>query len=144
MTDHPDEIERDKGHYALLLLTAGHLEEARTVYTELLKENPDDRPDKVAWLGQYGDLLAMLGERDAALEVSRQIASVVGQQYRKGRHTYWRASIAAHLGDLDEAMRLLLQAESEGNAFGWYLSYAFELAPLRDHPPFMNWIKPKG
>jgi hypothetical protein len=61
-----------------------------------------------------------------------------------GSHTYWRACIAAHLGDKQKAVKLLKEAFNQGQNYGVYLHNDMELEPLRDYPPFQELIKPKG
>jgi len=138
--DHPDEKEENLGIYAFTLVVAGRDDEARSVYEVLLVENPDSN----VWQGRYGILLATAGEREVAQEVSERLAQIEDTRFLKGAHTFWRACIAAHMGDLDDAVQLLNQAYLEGNAFGWHLKYSIEVAPLQDHPSFQAWFEPKG
>ena len=100
-----------------------------------------DLPWVHQWLGNW---TVYAGERDAALEVSERLAQIEDTRFLKGAHTYWRACIAAHLGDLDEAVQMLNQAYREGYAFGWHQRYSIELAPLQGHPPFQTWLEPRG
>ena len=138
--DHPDEKEGYPGSYAFTLVVAGRDDEARSLYDTLLSENPNS----ITSQGRYGILLASAGEREAAQEVSERLAQIEDTRFLKGAHTFWRACIAAHLGDLDDAVQLLNQAYREGNAFGWYLKYSIEVAPLQDHSSFQAWFEPRG
>ncbi len=110
------------------------------LFDELAAEAPDD----VNYLGWRGVSLARRGESDAARQVDQQL-SVVDQAYINGRHTGWRARIAAVLGDRDGAVRLLEQANSEGVLLArsiLHLDEDFEL--VRDYPPFRELFRPKG
>ena len=97
-------------------------------------------------LGHLGVVAARLGEQDDAQRISQRLA-VWEYPYLHGRHTYWRASIAAALGDRDDAVRLLRQAFAEGL---WFVG-TFEdmrhgdmnLDPLRGYPPFVRLMAPK-
>jgi hypothetical protein len=61
-----------------------------------------------------------------------------------GRHTYLRARIASLLGEKQQAVDLLHQAMREGYGFGIPVIQDQDLLPLKDFPPFQEFIKPKG
>ena len=86
---------------------------------------------------------ARVGDRKDALEMSRRLAEV-DEPFTMGQPSYLRASIAAQLGERDEAIRLLQQAVSRGfSRWGsFHVDTAFE--PLRDDPEFQEIIRPKG
>ena len=69
---------------------------------------------------------------------------VVVQPFWGGVNTAWRASIAAAMGDLDQAVRLLDHAIDEG----WYVRLnphrSQFLKPLRGFPSFERLVEPKG
>jgi hypothetical protein len=61
-----------------------------------------------------------------------------------GSNTYWRARIAALLGEREQAVALLRAAYAEGQK--WWLPLHFEpdFDSLRDHHPFHELLRPKG
>jgi DNA-binding SARP family transcriptional activator/tetratricopeptide (TPR) repeat protein len=115
---------------ARLLMTAGHLSEARGAFLELLAGSPTDR-DLLGWTGVVEARLGMEGEARGRI---RTLESLEGAPYTFGGYTVARAAIHAELGDDPARVRLLLeQARQEG----WPLDY-FHFIPLfdpvRDHP----------
>lgn len=91
-------------------------------------------------------MAAIRGDREVAFGISKQLEEIK-KPYLWGRHMYWRAIIAAWLGEKETAVRLLQEAigqglqESTDNAD---LNKDMDLEPLRDYPPFQELIKPKG
>ena len=89
---------------------------------------------------------AKLGDRPEAVRISELIAVADLPPFRDRNYlSIWRASIAAYLGDRDEAMRLLEQARAEG----WMMwnNHPHQepfLKPLRGYPPFEEFARPKG
>ena len=67
----------------------------------------------------------------------------IDRPYMFGNHTYWRACIAALLGEKEEAMNLLREALAQGVSYT-RLHPDMDLEPLWDYPPFQELIKPKG
>jgi hypothetical protein len=61
-----------------------------------------------------------------------------------GEHTYYRAGIAANLGERERAVELLRDAFAQGQYFGYSLHNSLALEPLRGYPPFEELIRPKG
>ena len=60
------------------------------------------------------------------------------------RNAYWRAGIAAALGERERAMQLLRQS----GPLNWYPNLLEHvdpnLEPLWDYPPFQELLRPKG
>jgi predicted Zn-dependent protease len=65
-----------------------------------------ERPDSPEYLGYLGALAARRGDRPEAKRVSDSLASMK-VPYLRGAHTYWRARIAATLGEPERAVALL-------------------------------------
>ncbi len=63
--------------------------------------------------------------------------------YLFGWHTFWRARIAALLGEKEQAVRLLREAHNQGVQFIRFHN-DMDLEPLHDYPPFKEFKKPKG
>ena len=112
-------------------------------------ERPDDLtewPDVSPMLevhGQLGTLAARQGNWAEAERISAMLEALQ-RPYLFGEHTYWRARIAALLGEPDRAVALLRAAYAQG--FKWWLSLHSEpdLESLRDYPPFRELLRPKG
>jgi hypothetical protein len=101
-------------------------------------------PDNVDYLGHRGVVAARLGERDLATQISGQLASMESP-YVNGNHVLWRAKIAAVLGENEQAVSLLQESFRLGVPMGGItLHYDFDLASLRDYPPFEELMRPKG
>jgi len=94
-------------------------------------------------LGFRGVLAARRGERDAARAIAVELEHL-DVPYLNGRHTRWRARIAALLGEKDAAVALLQQAHREGVGYGIWLHADPELESLRDYGPFKELLRPKG
>jgi tetratricopeptide (TPR) repeat protein len=137
------------------LYAAGRWEEARRLF-ESLPTLPSRRakregylgtfaasaPDAVDRTGYLGALAARRGDRAAALAADRALAALQ-QPYLVGRHTYWRARIAALLGEGEHAITLLRDALRAGRTYPMLHAEA-DLAPLGDLPAFRELIRPKG
>ena len=125
--------------YGLTLYDARRWEEAESVFEELAKEAPDN-----IWYQRYvGCIAARQGDREKALKVSEWLKNLK-QPYLRGEHTYYRACIAAILGDKDQAVTLLKEIFLQG--FGYSLDFHsdFDFESLWDYPPFIELLKPKG
>ena len=73
-------------------------------------------PDALDRRGYLGVLAARRGDRAAAMAAERALAEL-REPYLLGRHTYWRARIAALLGDRERAVTLLRDALKEGRTY---------------------------
>ena len=96
-----------------------------------------------AALYYLGISAAHLGDRAVALGMERRLAALK-QPYLYGENTDYRAAIFAVLGDKGMALELLRQAYSEGYYFGHHTHRDPDYDPLRDFPPFQEFIRPKG
>ncbi len=123
---------------ATSLYAAERWEEARSLYEELHQEFPDD----ITFRGYLGALAARRGDRAEAMRIAEELKGI-DRPYIFGNHTYWRACIAALLGEKEEAMNLLREALAQGVRYT-QLHPAMDLEPLWDYPPFKELLKPKG
>ena len=142
MTDPPRGGPEPQAHrYDLLrvLYLLERWEEAHRVAGELVREAPTNPDD----LGYLGTLAARLGEGPEADGISARIRALE-IPYDAGNATYWRARIAAVLGEREEAVRLLHEAHAEGLPFSVDLHTERDLDSLRDYPPFQEFMRPKG
>ena len=91
-----------------------------------------------------GVVAAKRGDRHEAEEIASRIARA-DLPYDLGRKEYYRAWIAAALGDLPQALELLKEAHADGmmvrperlHASPW-------LEPLQGYAPFEEWLRPEG
>jgi tetratricopeptide (TPR) repeat protein len=128
---------------------AGRWAEAEQVLRAYAAERPDDLaewPNISPMLevhGQLGTLAARQGNRSEAKRISAMLEALE-RPYLFGEHTYWRARIAALLGERDHAIALLRAAYAQG--FKWWLPLHSEpdFESLRDHPQFRELLRPKG
>jgi len=114
-------------------------DEAYEAFRNLAARNPG-APDL---LGELGCLAARRGGRDEALRISEELRQLTGP-YLFGAHTYWRACIAAQLGDQPGAVELLRQSFAEGVQHTVEQHREMDLEPLWDYPPFKELLRPKG
>ena len=128
--------ERLKTFYA-----AGRWNVARTLAEQLVAE----RRDSVSYRGIFGTLAAVSGDREAAKLADSALADS-RNPYLRGLPTYWRACIAAALGERPQAVALLIQADAEGLVFSHrrFLHADPCLEGLRDYRPLQEFLKPKG
>jgi len=75
--------------------------------------------------------------------LDRELAAAP-QPYLFGRHTLWRARIAAASGEEARAVSLLRRACREGLAFGLDLHVDPDFASLRGEREFQEFLRPKG
>ena len=68
----------------------------------------------------------------------------VDEPYLYGKPSFFRACIAARLGDTEDALRLLKKALSEGHEYGIDLHRDWDLRPLWEDPEFQEILRPKG
>jgi len=112
--------------------------EARAVFEKLREEFPANQ----YYLSAIGALAAIAGDKEKALDISRQIDENK-PRYRSGTSFAYRARIAAYLGDKEGAVALLRKAVGLGYAYPEIFGdMAWE--KLKDYPPFIQLTKPKG
>ncbi len=125
--------------YAQLLVMLGRLDEADQVLLALNEEIPDD-DDILGWLGIVA---AHRGDEEAALRYSAMLREVDKHPILRGWISFYRSSIAAQLGNSDEALSLLRAAFSGGFPWSADLHACLELKPLRGHPEFEAILHPE-
>jgi tetratricopeptide (TPR) repeat protein len=102
----------------------------------------EEFPANQYYLSAIGALAAIAGDKEKALDISRQIDENK-PRYRSGTSFAYRARIAAYLGDKEGAVALLRKAVGLGYAYPEIFGdMAWE--KLKDYPPFIQLTKPKG
>jgi tetratricopeptide (TPR) repeat protein len=115
--------------------SSGALHQADSVLALLL----ENAPGKVEYLGHSGVLAAALGDRDGARHALEELSGI-GTPYAFGAPFYWRAAITAHLGDLEVAAELLVEAFGSGRRVGSFIHADINLKPLWHTPAFRNLV----
>jgi tetratricopeptide (TPR) repeat protein len=138
--------ERDNGDdaedLAWSLRLAGEIEAAQRILQDLLGGQTDEDID-IRLLGLLGVTAARIGDRTEAKAVADRLAGL-DRPFVFGRNTYWRAAIAAWLGEPKNATRLLREAFDQGQAYGVWLHRDPDLEPLWSNPGFQHLLEPKG
>jgi len=137
---------------ALTLWAADMPAEARPVVQRLVREGPDNP----LYVGLAGVVAAQLGDRATAERADRALADS-SSPYHPGLRTYWRAAIAARLGQGPVAYDLLARAVSQGYSpllryqgeqwnrhFDVLLDADPDFEVLHRYPPFHDLLRPKG
>jgi len=110
-----------------------------------------EHPEKIDYKGYLGTLAVRQGDRAEAQRISEELR-LIQRPYLYGSQIWWRARIAALLGDKGGAVALLREAvaqglgsaESEAYGYGFIYRHRMDLEPLYAYPPFEELIKPKG
>jgi tetratricopeptide (TPR) repeat protein len=144
-----------RGRRAEALYATGRSDEARRLFEQLAAERPGEpnpggdkgslglaRLGEVDYQGYLGALAARRGNRAAALAADSALAVWRGR-YLLGRHSYWRARIAALLGERERSIALLRQALQEGRTYLVVHAEA-DFFGLTDLPAFQELVSPKG
>jgi len=112
------------------------------------RKNYLEELEKRAWEpvlvgGALGVNAARTGDLDEARRIFDALAGM-DDSASPGNTSYWRACIAAHLGEKDRAVELLRQGYVEGLTYSWLDHCDIDVEPLWDYPPFQELIAPKG
>jgi tetratricopeptide (TPR) repeat protein len=136
-------VDEQRARIAMVTVANGHdiadnLEEAEHFCSILNQETP------TSFLGTLGVLAARRGDREEAMEWSRRLEENGRQRgkFDQGSTQFNQALIAAQLGDLDRAMDLLREAYRRGRDYMAMYFYP-ELEPLKDHPQYEEFMRPK-
>jgi len=130
-------FERAEAYYA-----AGYADSARAIASDLARAHPKNEQ----YAGLLGVLAAQRGDRAEAARLDRLLVTL-DRPLRRGQAHYWRACIAALLGERDTAVDLLARALDAGYVYQVrFLDAHVEpsFAPLRGYPRFQELLRPKG
>jgi serine/threonine protein kinase/tetratricopeptide (TPR) repeat protein len=136
----PEQRKATREQWAETCLCMDQVGAAVEVYQELAREFPDH----IGHLGRYGATLARLGRIQEARAVDSDLAGLT-RPYLRGDPTFWRACIAANLGEKEHAVDLLRRAFAQGRAPIWpgATDRGILLESLRGFPPYEDLMKPK-
>jgi hypothetical protein len=100
-----------------------------------------DDPASIDYLGYLGVVAAREPDPHEAERVAAQLTRLA-RPYLLGLNTYWRARIAALLGQQQDAVRLLHAAFAEGRAYStaWHSEPDFE--SLHSSPACRRLLRP--
>jgi len=131
---------------AMVLYAAERWADARAAYAALHRADATN-PN---YLGGLAVSEARLGHRRDAEALARRLAAM-HPPYLSGRVPYWRARIAALLGDRDQAVALLRDAIARGIGCAVHTGTPDEdchremdFESLRGYPPFDDLLRPRG
>ncbi len=134
-----DEMKMKRFDYGIALYEAHRWQQAENIFKELVTDSTDNM-DYNAFLGSTE---ARLGNKEKAIEISQWIGNLK-RPYLFGRDNYQRACIVAILGDKEQATDFLKESYQQGNSDWMLLHTDIDLESLRDYPPFIEFMKPKG
>src|SRR3989441_315202 len=130
-------FERAQTYYA-----AGYADSARVIAADLVRAHPQNEH----YAGLLGARAAQRGARAEAARLDRVLVALE-RPLDRGQATYWRACIAALLGERDTAVDLLARALDAGYVYQVrYLNAHVEpsFAALRGYTRFQKLLRPKG
>jgi tetratricopeptide (TPR) repeat protein/predicted Ser/Thr protein kinase len=116
---------------------AGRYAEAREIYKALLQKSSDN----MNYQGHIGTIAARTGDTSEARRIDT-ILKNMNRPYLFGQHTYWRACIAALLGQKDDAVSLLRDAFGQGQQCE-RVHADIDFESVWDYPPFKELVKSK-
>lgn len=126
-------------HLTLLLIMTDRFEEAYPIAKALNTEVP------LLYNSTLGIVAARIGDREEAQYQLKRIEERYDEKYQKDAIYRSQANILAHLGEHDEAIRLLGEAVKLRSIWREiYTSGAFLHEPLWDNPQYQQLLRPKG
>ncbi len=134
-----DLTRRLREEHATALYWAERWAEAEAIVRALAKEEPDN----VEYLGRLATLAARTGRQGEARRLAGPLRALDPRDLF-GRDAFWRAAIAAQLGEKKEAVELLNEAFVRGHYFQTHLHRNIDFEPLWDYSPFQELLRPKG
>jgi tetratricopeptide (TPR) repeat protein len=118
----------------------GQYDEAASLMNGLAAEDSSN----VDYKGVLGVLAAQRGDRAEAQRIDQALGAL-SRPHLFGFPTYYRAQIAAVLGERSRAVQLLRDAIAQGAVDPWdHLHSEPAFAALHGYPPFEEVIRPKG
>ena len=129
----------DSGGLAAALYLAEQWSESRALHSALFAAHPEN----LHYAGFLGVLAARLGDVEDARAWMARLDHDGGSGAR-GAFTYWRADIAALLGDRERAFALLRQARDQGHAIYFKMHSDPDLESLRSDREFQELLRPRG
>ncbi len=139
---HPSLISEggwDSQSFGYGLWMVGRWEELEDHVVRLIESEPSDR-DLVGWLAVVA---AMNGDAGRAKKIVANLPPSDDPD-APAWEMYWKASVAAHLGDKDRAVAILAEAFSKGLQYDQVVLQPEEFEPLWDFPPYQEMMRPKG
>lgn len=132
------EQQLSAGSRAYTYLITKQKEKAAELYSELLREDPEN----AVYIARTGALKAELGKMEEALQSVQQL--IPDEETTSAREKYLAATVLAQLGKLEEAMKLLQEAYAGGYRFDDD-TYAHDplLEPMKNYEPYLEFIRPK-
>lgn len=131
--------EAFRADLARMLYLGGRWDEA----IEELMKLEQTQPESIEYAGLLGAIFAGRGDRARALRYDERLRRLADSE-RHGRDAYWRACIAALLGEVDRGVGLLRDAFAAGHFRGLEIHQSHELQRLREFPPFVALVTPEG
>jgi serine/threonine protein kinase/tetratricopeptide (TPR) repeat protein len=129
---------RNRHDEARTLYILGKWDEAKALFEGLHSQVPDN----IDYFGYLGAIAVQMGNKERALKISKELEDEK-RPYLFGNPTYWRARIAALLGDKEGAVNLLRQAIKQGYTYS-NIHPTEDFESLADYPPYVQLMKPKG
>jgi tetratricopeptide (TPR) repeat protein len=128
-------------YLATLMMLAERPDDALAVYAQLASEYPDN----IVFVGTLGAMAARVGDRQAALDISRRLGELDTDYHLfLGVDHFVQSWIAAGLGEREVAVEHLHAALLDGYPFHLTLHRNPFLVPLWGFEPFEELIRPKG
>jgi DNA-binding SARP family transcriptional activator/TolB-like protein len=136
----PSQTEALQVRWGWALYYAERWDVAQQLFEELAEEYPENRE----CLAALGLLAARRGDRAEAARISEQLRSSGNNLSKQNR--WYRARIAAVLGEKEQAIALLQQDVDMVPPQDRYLwvHRGIDFESLRDYPPFQEFMRPKG
>ena len=125
------------------LYHAGRWDEARALLEKIAKQynfEVNYEPTALSWLGR---IAAQAGDTAAAKRYSERLRNIPPWPRFRG-NSYFRALIAAGLGDKEAVIPLLQQGFAEGWAFEPHFHREREFQAMWNYPPLKELLEPKG
>jgi len=124
---------------ANIFFASRQFDSAQTLYAALAVRDTSD----IMARGRMGSSAALRGDTAAARRISDELSRIT-RPYTFGEPSYWRAAIAASLGEKETAVRLLTEALARGDRKMPEIHRVEEFQSLRGFEPFEALLRPKG